>query len=63
MSFIQWQFVDDCPQVQNVALSAAARVEALEEVLAQVGGKGRLPVVGLGRKDVPMKVKCFCRRW
>jgi len=44
---VQRQFVEGCPQVQDVALGAAVRVEALEEVLAQVGRKGRLPVVGL----------------
>ena len=44
---VQRQAVDGCPQVQDVALDAAGRVEALEDVLAQVGRKGRLPVVGL----------------
>ena len=44
---VQRLVVDGCPQAQDVALGATVRVEAPEDVLAQVGRKGRLPLVGL----------------
>ena len=43
--FVQRQLVDGRPEVQDVALSAAIGVEALEDVLAQMGREGRLRVV------------------
>jgi len=33
-----------CPEVENIALSSTIRMEALEEILAQVGREGALPV-------------------
>ena len=44
---VERQLVHRRPQVQDVALGAAVGVEALEDVLAEVGRKGRLRVVGL----------------
>jgi hypothetical protein len=44
---VQRQVVQGRPQVQDVAVGGAVRVKALEDVLAQVSRKSRLPVVGL----------------
>ena len=39
--------MDGCPQVEDVALSSTLCMEALEDVLAQVGREGVLPIGGL----------------
>ena len=44
---VERQLVYRRPQVQHVALSTAVGVEALEDVLAQMGREGRLRVAGL----------------
>ena len=45
---VQRHLVDRRPQVQHVALGTAVGVEALEDVLAQMGREGRLRVAGRG---------------
>ena len=45
---VERQLVYRRPQVEHVALSMAVGVEALEDVLAQMGREGRLCVADLG---------------
>ena len=48
--FVERQVMHGGPKVEHIALSAAIGVEALEEILAEVGREGALRVIGSAMK-------------